>query len=104
MSSLLTVPNDDSGILSRLGVVGLKRTWDQKLSSGLLLTFMSTHFFKFRFAEIEQYWLITLTFFRKCERLVRAMLLGMSNCRPWHSAVSRQLSTVSCHEHPRADH
>ena len=37
------------------------RTWDQKLSSGLLLTFMSTHF---RFAETEQY----------C--LARAMLLG----------------------------
>ena len=25
-----------------LGVVGLKKTWDQKLSSGLLLTIMST--------------------------------------------------------------
>ena len=66
VSSLLTVPNDDSGILSRLGVVGLKRTWDQKLSSGSLLTFMSTHFFQFRFAETEQCWLITLTFFRTC--------------------------------------
>ena len=42
-------------------VTGLKRTWDQKLSSRLLLTFMSTHF---RFAATEQY----------C--LVRAMLLG----------------------------
>ena len=27
----------------------LKRTWDQKLSSGLLLMFMSTHIFQFRF-------------------------------------------------------
>ena len=55
MSSLLTVPYDDSGILSKLGAIGLKRTWDQKLSSGSLLTFMSTHFFQFRFAETEQY-------------------------------------------------
>ena len=30
-------------------VVGLKRTWDQRLSSGLLLTFMTTHLFQFRF-------------------------------------------------------
>ena len=45
-------------------LVGLKRTWDQKLSSGLLLTFMTTHLFQFRFADTEQYWLITLTFFR----------------------------------------
>ena len=45
-------------------LVGLKRTWDQKLSSGLLLTFMTTHFFQFRFSETEQHWLITLTFFR----------------------------------------
>ena len=42
MSSLLSVPNDDHGMLSWLGVVGLKKTWDQKLSSGLLLTIMST--------------------------------------------------------------
>ena len=40
--SLLTVPNDDPGILSWLGVVGLKRTWDQKLSSGLLITFSAS--------------------------------------------------------------
>ena len=45
-------------------LVGLKRTWDQKLSSGLLLTFMTTHLFQFRFADAEQYWLITWTFFR----------------------------------------
>eukprot|EP00450_Noctiluca_scintillans_P029453 CAMPEP_0194549464 /NCGR_PEP_ID=MMETSP0253-20130528/95220_1 /TAXON_ID=2966 /ORGANISM="Noctiluca scintillans" /LENGTH=399 /DNA_ID=CAMNT_0039396893 /DNA_START=22 /DNA_END=1219 /DNA_ORIENTATION=- len=70
--------------------VGLKRTWDQKLSSGLmsgqlnlaitglmLLTFMTIHLFQFRFADTEQYflrppptlinwwpsWLISLTFF-----------------------------------------
>ena len=42
VSSLLSVPNDDPGILSWLGVVGLKKNWDQKLSSGLLLTIMST--------------------------------------------------------------
>ena len=47
-----------------LHVVGLKRTWVQELSSGLLLTFMTTHLFQFRFADAEQYWLITLTFFR----------------------------------------
>ena len=45
-------------------LVGLKRTWEQKLSSGLLLTFMTTHLFQFRFADAEHYWLITLTFFR----------------------------------------
>ena len=43
-------------------VVCLKRTWDQKLSSGLLLMFMTTHLFQFRFADTEQYWLTTLTF------------------------------------------
>ena len=41
-------------------VVGWKRTWDQTLSSGLLLTFMTTHLFHFRSADTEQYWLITL--------------------------------------------
>ena len=65
---LLTVPNDDSGMLSWLGVVGLKRTWDQKLSSGLLLTFMTVHFFQFRFAATEQHWhpswFFTSPFFR----------------------------------------
>ena len=50
--------------------VVLKRTWDQKLSSGLksgqlilantglmLLTFMITHLWQFHFADIEQYFL-----------------------------------------------
>ena len=32
------------------------------MSSGLLLTFMATHLFQFRFAGTEQYWLIILTF------------------------------------------
>ena len=32
------------------------RTWNQKLSSGLLLTFMATHLLQFRFAGTEQYW------------------------------------------------
>ena len=31
----------------------LERTWDQKLSSGLLLTFLTTHLFQFRFAGGE---------------------------------------------------
>ena len=31
----------------------LERTWDQKLSSGLLLTFLTTHLFQFRLAEGE---------------------------------------------------
>ena len=48
--------------------VGLKRTWDQKLSSALmsgqlnldiiglmLLTFMTVHLFQFRFADTEKY-------------------------------------------------
>ena len=48
--SLLTFLNDDSGILSWLGVVGLKRTCDQKLSPGLLLTFRITLLFQFRIA------------------------------------------------------
>ena len=34
--------------------------------AGLLLMFMTTHLFQFRFADTEQYWLITLTFFRTC--------------------------------------
>ena len=45
-------------------LVGLKSTCDQKLSSGSLLTFMTTHLCQPRFADAEQYWLITLTFFR----------------------------------------
>ena len=49
-------------------LVGLKRTWDQKLSSGLMWpTFLTTHLFQFRFADTGQYWLaswlITVTFF-----------------------------------------
>ena len=42
LKNRFTELNDDSGILLFLGVVGLKRTWDHKLSSRLmLLTFMS---------------------------------------------------------------
>ena len=33
MSLLLTMPNDDSGLLSWLGIVCLKMSWDLKLSS-----------------------------------------------------------------------
>ena len=43
--SLLTVPNDDPGILSWLGDVGLKRTWDQELSSGLVMLSASSKMF-----------------------------------------------------------
>ena len=48
-------------------VVGLKRIWDQKLSSSLMLVpFMTVHLLQFRFADTEHYphpsWLITLTF------------------------------------------
>ena len=43
---------------------GLKRSWDQKLSSGMLLTFTFTLLSQFRFADTEQYRLITLTFLR----------------------------------------
>ena len=39
---------------SLLAVVGLKRTWGQKLSSDLLLTFMTVHLFQFCFADVEK--------------------------------------------------
>ena len=54
-----------AGILSWLGIVGLKRTCDQKLSSGLLLTFTSP--LPISFADTERYCQFTLTFFRTCE-------------------------------------
>ena len=39
-----------------LSVVGLKRIWDQKLSSGLMsLTFITTHIFQFHVADTEFY-------------------------------------------------
>ena len=50
--------------LTPSSVIPKTRTWDLKLSSGLLLTLMTTHLFQFRFADAEQYWLFTLTFFR----------------------------------------
>ena len=50
MSSLLTVPTDDSGLLSWF------RWFEEDLSSGLLLTFLTTHLFQFCFEETEQYW------------------------------------------------
>ena len=53
---------------SSLAVFDELPAWVQKLSSGLmLLTLMTTHLFQFRFADAEQFWLITLTFFRMCE-------------------------------------
>ena len=42
----------------------LKRNWDQKLSSGVLLTFMTTHLFLFRFAVAVQSCMFALTFFK----------------------------------------
>ena len=58
-----------------LSVVGLKRTWDQKLSSGLMsLSFITTHIFQFHYADTEYYrhasWLNTLTFFRAVNKHV----------------------------------
>ena len=55
------------------------KSWDQKLSSGLLPKFMFTHLFLFRFTAIEKIVLFTLTFPRtredtslrvSCSRLV----------------------------------
>ena len=71
----------------------MKRTWDQKLSSGLMLVpFMTVHLLQFRFAIAEQYWhpswLITLTFFRTGGNTsLRAFCSSggswiLSNCRP----------------------
>ena len=67
---VLRMINSRSGRLHVEFLVGLKRIWDQKLSSGLLLTFMTTHIFQFRFADAEQYWLITLTFLMS-QRILR---------------------------------
>ena len=58
------------------------------LQPGSLLTFMSTHFFQFRFAETEQYWLFTLTFFRTCERLARARNSDTISTSPSYPAVT----------------
>ena len=109
VNSLLTVANDDSGILSVIPIAQLfsattfesqcltedgdmidssdgrrhsdakMRTWDQKLSSGLLLTFMSTHF---RFAETEQYCFVRAMLRRHC-----------AIADPSFTAVSRQSPT-----------
>ena len=47
-------------------LVSVQRTWDQKLSSGLLLTFFTTYLFQFHSADAKYYrqpsWLFTLTF------------------------------------------
>ena len=94
------MPNDVPGILSWLVVVGLKKTWDQKRSSGMLLTFTVTFLFQFRFAVTEQYCLFTQTFFERVEtyhyeRHVRAMVLGFclvifgSFSSPSNSVVSQ---------------
>ena len=108
VSSLMTVPNDDPGILSWFGVVGLRRTWDQKLSSGLLLTFTVTLLFQFRIADTEQCWLSTLTFFWTCDNT--SLRASSSSDVPWilsdcrlitFGSFSRHLQTVSRHQHPR---
>ena len=72
------MPNDDPGILSWLVVVGLKRTWDQKRSSGMLITFTITLLVQCSFADTEQCWLITLTFFR-CQRMKQSAATGILN-------------------------
>ena len=88
-------------------LVGLKRTWDLKLSSGmmsgqlnlattglLLLTFMTIHPFKVHSADTEQYflklpptlynrwpcWLITLTFFWTDDKSVPAVPSNTRTC------------------------
>ena len=68
---------------SLLVVVGLKRTWGQKLSSDLLLTFMTVHLFQFCFADAEQSCLFTLT-------SPRSHLASASN----HTRTFRQLIGV----------
>ena len=55
----------------------LKRTWDQKLSSGfMLLTLMTVYLFQFRFPVTVQFWhpswLFNLTFFRTFNKHVPA--------------------------------
>ena len=45
-----------SGIPKK-SLVSLKRTWDRTLSSGwVLVTFVTTHLFQFRFVHTVQYW------------------------------------------------
>ena len=85
----------------------MKRTWDQKLSSGLLLTFTFTLFFQFRIADTEQCWLFTLTFFKTRENTtLRApcscdVSWTLCNCRLiTFGSFSRHLQTVSRHQHP----
>ena len=39
---------------------------------------MTTRLFQFRFADAEQYWLITFTFFR-CQRMKQSAATGMLN-------------------------
>ena len=62
-------------VLRRSLQVGLKGTWDQKLSSGsVLVTLMTIHLYQLRFADAEQYCLpsclITVTFFRTNNKYV----------------------------------
>ena len=56
-SRLLAAPNASTAqkcCTAGLVLKGLKRTWDQNLSSGLmLLTFLFTHLFQFRFADSD---------------------------------------------------
>ena len=65
---------------SRLITLTFFKSWDQKLSSGLLLTFMATYLFKFRFADTEQQWLITLTFVRTWDQKLSSGLLLTFAC------------------------
>ena len=122
MSSLLTVPNDDSGILSvnpgRRHSDARMRNWDQKLSSGVLLTFMTTHLFLFRFADTEQYWVLTMCCAQSClfslastfhrpPTLLRGFLRSVPFCTALYRAAGCGVSTprrgtTDAHSSPRA--
>ena len=73
--SLSLLPVEPRWHPSRLITLTLFKTWDQKVSSGMLLTFMPTHLFQFRFADTEQYWLITFTLFKTWDQKLSSGLL-----------------------------
>ena len=72
------------------------KSWDQKLSSGLLLKFMFSHLFQFRFAVSEQSWLFTLTSLRTCGNT--SLRVSCSSDGHWAIAdhCIRQFLVTSC--------
>ena len=62
-SLLLKVSMKERLVYQPMEVISILRSY-LLLSFVLFLTFLTTHFFQFRFADAEQYWLITFTFFR----------------------------------------